>query len=220
MSTLEEFVEERRTQPWPTRGGNAGVPAKALYDAYVAYCNDRGERPLPMQSSGQQSFGARLLAMPGITKDRVETGNVYYGIAIETRMERARQEVMYGDLPGDPSIYREEYTRLHQAHADRNHGGRRANCTCNLAGLWAKAREATEARPDIDQRVREFLEPRPGIDPALQAAIDDGMAKFFGKQPGGEAGWLARLKDQVTGDAVAVAGQPRRVADQSVEDDW
>lgn len=186
LISILAFAEEHAVRPlMPGTREPPPAPAADLYDAYTAWCEARGETPLPLL--GRASFGAALSTIPWITRTRPSAGITYHGIAVQSRAERARWAVLYGAGPVDnDSLWWQETkprrAAAMQAHADRAHGGSLARCfhdlpaseTARIQAEVAVALDARVASGEADRLAQErYLSWVPKPDPWLDRVLGD-----------------------------------------------
>ena len=63
---------------------NEDTYGNELYEAYTTFCNEHGERTLPMSS-----VIPMIASKAGVMKKRTKRGNVYCGLRIKDEFERA-----------------------------------------------------------------------------------------------------------------------------------
>jgi len=157
MGQLTEWLDERRSEPWPfTLAGDFDMPApaKALRDAF-AEVRRAEDRTIP----SQRDFGMAVKEA-GFEPERTSAGHFYPGLTIESRAERARSNVR--DYLG-----MREVSRL-RAEADREHrarlhdGDERVPCAhempAEVTGRIVEARNAAVAALEADGTAADLLE--------------------------------------------------------------
>jgi len=151
---------------------------------YRAWMEERGDKPL-----SHVDFGVALQAVPGITRRRIPAGNVYSGLTVESRQERAYNAVHTTLLSA------EIHARADQPWVQRKEAHRQKHVKTMIAtGTWSQC-----DHPEPPDVVAGLAEVEAAIAPAFPLAVEAEYGPLAALPPRGSEPGACGHADRVTG---------------------